>query len=182
MKIIENILAILLILLFALTLSLLSNAVEALFPEETTIIIVSIIGIIEALIAATFWFSAKNKEIHAWRTIWLAGAILCIAYGWFKLPKIYEEQILIKAVDTSRQLEGVKNAYPTPKTKSEKDWVSKHELHAKIADLRWEYYKKINDETNWLSMHSIITFSMGLLCLLCVFFARPIIDRIENNT
>jgi hypothetical protein len=174
-----NIFALLFIYIAWLTLSIFWSIVGEIFPDNTTIVLLSIAGIIESLIAATFWFSAKNRETAAWRAIWLAGAILCVAYGWFSLPKIYEEQLMKKAVATSIHLKGVTEAYPSPTTDKEKKWVLENKQKAILADLRWQYYNKTNeDKSNWLS---IANFGVSFLCLLCVIFPNQIIGKIKRG-
>jgi len=175
-----SIFALLLIYVFGLTLSLLYSIIGEIFVVNTSTIILSIAGIIESLIAATFWFNARKNEIAAWRTIWLACAILCTAYGWFALPKIYEKELMKKAVTTSIQMEGVTSAYPFPKTDKEKQWVLENKQKAIQADLRWKYYS--STKTNKNNRRSIINFGVGFLCLLCVFCARPIIEKFGRNT
>ena len=175
-----GIFTLLLIYVFGLTLSLFYSVIGEIFVVDTSTIILSIAGIIEFLIAATFWFNARKNEIAAWRTMWLACAILCIAYGWFALPKIYEKELMKKAVTTSIQMEGVTGAYPSPKTDKEKQWVLENKQKAIQADLRLQYYGSTKTgKNNW---RSIINFGVGFLCLLCVFCARPMIDKLERNT
>jgi len=167
-----GIFSLLLIYVFGLTLSLFYSVIGEIFVVDTTTIILSIAGIIESLIAATFWFNARKNEIAALRTMWLACAILCTAYGWFALPQIYEKELLKKAVATSIQMEGVTSAYPSPRTDKEKQWVLENKQKAIQADLRWNYYISTKtDKNNW---RSIINFGVGFLCLLCVFCARSL--------
>jgi len=172
----------LMISVFAITLSSLSAIINEVYAKETTNILLILVGVILSLIAAAFFFSAKNKTILSWRLSWLAATIICLTSGWLNLPSVHKEQLLKKAVETGIQIDGVRREYPSPLTKDERVWILENELKTKIADLRWDYWNKIqkiapDKEKNYGL--SVVYFMVGILCLLTSIFAGFVIRKIE---
>lgn len=171
----------LVISVFAITLNVLNAIVNELYAEDTKNILLTLVSVILILIAAASFFSAKNKKMLSWRLIWLAASIVCLTSGWLNLPSVHKQHLLKKAVETGIQIDGVRREYPSPSSKEESVWILENELKAKIADLRWGYWNKIQkiapDRENNYGL-SVVYFMVGILCLLSSIFAGLVIRNI----
>lgn len=135
--------------------------------------------------AISVWAIARGRTFVAWSFGWAAGAIVCFGLGCYYLPLLQMRWIAGSAFDAERRCEEVRAAYANPVAQSEKAWVMFNEKSAAIAELRWEYERRLRETdphyTHPQRNRAIACYAVGALAILMAALGRPGLNRLASD-